>query len=240
MTVTFDIQPDQDFQPIQAVFFDLDGTLVDTAPDFLRTINLLCQKHGYPKPSAEALHDQVSAGVRAMMLLMFGEKSAQIADDDPQLLALRQEFLDIYEANICVDSRVFAGLDRLLDRFDEKGILWGVVTNKPRYLSELLLEKLGLSQRCAVLVCPDDVANTKPDPEPLFLACKVTQTNPQYCVYVGDHLRDIEAGQQAGMLTVLAGFGYIVPEEKDQLPTWEANKIVQTPEALVNFIEALL
>lgn len=224
-----------------AVLFDLDGTLIDTASDFVRIIKLMCAKHEHSAPSDEAIREQVSAGSKAMVRLMFGEL-ADVADDDPTLLAYRQEFLDLYEADICVDSRLFAGLDELLMALEQHTVPWGIVTNKPRYLAENLLEKLNLSTRCAVLVCPDDVTRTKPDPEPMILATDRltakfgTVFDPKACIYVGDHIRDIQAGKSAGMTTVVAGFGYLSAQDRVQLPTWGADKIVETPEQLKQFI----
>lgn len=226
---------------IQAVLFDLDGTLIDTAPDFIRIIKVMCDKHNHPVPSNEVIREQVSAGARAMVKLMFGEL-ANVADDNKKLLVYRQEFLDIYQADICVDSRVFSGLDNLLIELEIAGVPWGIVTNKPRYLAEILLEKLHLTEHCSVLVCPDDVKNTKPDPEPMFLAVKILNEKlglnltPQDCVYVGDHIRDIEAGNNAGMMTILAGYGYIPPQDQADLQAWGADIIINDTEELYNTV----
>ncbi len=227
-------------KPIQAVLFDLDGTLIDTAPDFIRIIRLMCAKHNHPAPTEVAIREQVSAGARAMVKLMFGEKFADVADTDATLLAYRQEFLDLYEADICVDSQLFEGLDALLIALERRGLPWGIVTNKPRYLAESLLAKLQLDSRCSVLVCPDDVTHTKPDPEPMHLA--VSRLNAagfsvtaDACIYVGDHIRDIQAGNAAGMTTVIAGFGYVPPEDSD-LASWGADKIVATSQELSAYL----
>lgn len=226
---------------LQAVLFDLDGTLIDTAPDFIRIIKVMCAKHHHPCPSDDAIREQVSAGARAMVKLMFGEL-AHVADSDPTLLAYRQEFLDTYEADICVDSRLFDGLDALLKNLEAQGILWGIVTNKPRYLAEKLLDKLQLATRCAVLVCPDDVTNTKPDPEPMLLALERLnaqfnrQIQPESCVYVGDHIRDIQAGKAANMPTILAAYGYIPPEDQADLDAWGADYIIHSVTELTSVI----
>lgn len=227
---------------VKAILFDLDGTLIDTAPDFIRIIKVMCQKHNHPCPTDEAIREQVSAGARAMVKLMFGDELANVADSDPKLLAYRQEFLDTYEADICVDSRLFVRLDELLVTLESQGIPWGIVTNKPRYLAEILLEKLNLTQRCAVLVCPDDVKNTKPDPEPMFLAVKILNETlglnltAENCVYVGDHIRDIQAGKSANMRTILAGYGYIPPEDQADLSAWGADVIVDDTHELYKTI----
>lgn len=223
-------------QPIQAVFFDLDGTLIDTAPDFVRIIQQMCADEGRPAPSEAAIREQVSAGARAMVQLMFAEQLGQICDDDPQLLSRRQAFLDRYEIDVCVDSRVFEGLEVLLEKLEAYHIPWGIVTNKPRYLAENLLDKLNLSSRCGVLVCPDDVKNPKPNPEPLYLACQKIGVEPLSCIYIGDHHRDIEAGRAAGMQTAIARFGYLSAADLASIDTWGADVIMQTPKALTDWV----
>ncbi|MDO4441084.1 MAG: HAD-IA family hydrolase [Moraxella sp.] len=228
---------------IKAVLFDLDGTLIDTAPDFIRIIRAMCDKHNHPCPTEEAIREQVSAGARAMVRLMFGEL-ADTMDNDPTLLAYRQEFLDLYEQDICVDSRLFDGLDNLLNTLENKGVAWGIVTNKPRYLAESLLSKLNLTDRCSVLVCPDDVVNTKPNPEPMYLAVERlnqkfgTGITPAECIYVGDHIRDIQAGRASGMMTVAVEFGYIVPDENPH--EWGADKVVADVAELGELVRSLI
>lgn len=230
---------------LDAVLFDLDGTLIDTASDFIRVIKLMCDKYGHLVPSDTAIREQVSAGSRALVRLVLGDVLVDSLGDE-KLLAYRQEFLDLYEQNICVDSRLFDDLDELLRTLEHHGIAWGIVTNKPKYLAENLLDKLNLAERCAVLVCPDDVRNTKPDPEPMFLAVKRLNeklskaTQPNNCIYVGDHIRDIQAGNAAGMMTVIAGFGYLSADDKEKLATWQADKVMATPYDLVQFIKGLL
>lgn len=219
---------------IQAVLFDLDGTLVDTAPDFIRIIKKMCSQHNHPCPTDEAIRQQVSAGATAMVRLIFGEELADNLQNDAKLLSYRQEFLDLYEQDICVDSCLFLGLDELLQQLQNKQIPWGVVTNKPRYLAEKLLKHFKWTQGCAVLVCPDDVKQTKPHPEPMYLACQKLLVDPSACIYVGDHIRDIQAGKAAGMMTAVAAFGYITPDVDIQ--TWGADAILQTPRSLSDWI----
>ena len=231
----------------QAILFDLDGTLIDTAPDFIRIIRTMCDKYQRPYPSETAIREQVSAGSFAMVRLMLANEfdedithqlATTLSNDDPKLLAYRQEFLDTYEADICVDSQLFDGFEQMLTVIEKQiNKPWGIVTNKPRYLAELLLEKLNLSHRCSVLVCPDDVTNTKPDPEPLLLACNKLGVEPKHCIYVGDHIRDIEAGNRAGMITVLASYGYIPPEDKEDLSAWGADFVIDCPQKMDDFIK---
>lgn len=220
----------------KAVLFDLDGTLIDTAPDFIRIIKLLATKHALTVPSDSTIREQVSAGARAMVKLLFG---LDIPDDDPTLLAYRQAFLDAYEMDICVDSQVFDGLDELLAFLETHHIAWGIATNKPRYLSEQLLEKLALSDRCSVLICPDDVKNAKPDPESLLLACQKLSISPNECIYIGDHQRDIIAGNAANMTTIIAEYGYLSQNDKNNLDNWRADFIAKTPSELTQLIKTL-
>lgn len=224
-------------QKLQAVLFDLDGTLIDTAPDFIRIIKLLCQTHHMQAPSDSAIREQVSAGARAMVKLMFDNPN--LPDDDARLLSFRQIFLDEYEKHICIDSQLFDGLNDLLLFLEAQNIKWGIVTNKPKYLAQALLEKLNLDNRCQVLICPDDVKHPKPNPESLLLACDILQVAPKNCLYVGDHRRDIEAGNLANMTTVIASYGYIPPDDKD-LDTWEADNIIHTPAELLSYCQSFV
>lgn len=212
------------------ILFDLDGTLVDTAPDFIRIIKALCQQYAHPTPSDDAIRAEVSSGARAMVALMLGQTCFD--DHNPILLAYRDVFLQTYAKDICVDSRLFDGLDNFLSSLEKQGIAWGIITNKPRHLAKALLDKLNLSQRCAVLVCPEDVKQTKPDPEPMFLACNTLNIQPKNCLYIGDHPRDIIAGKQAGMTTMIAGFGYL-PPDSGTLDTWGADSIAMTSDELI-------
>lgn len=219
---------------VTAVLFDLDGTLIDTAADFVRIIAKMSDDNNWQAPSEVAIREQVSAGASAMVQLML-RHNEQLDMSEEQLLEFRQQFLDDYEADICVDSRLFAGLEAVLDELDGKKVPWGIVTNKPRYLSEQLLEKMQLDERCRVLVCPEDVTRKKPDPEPMYLALEklgIARGGAASVIYVGDHVRDIDAGNAAGMQTVLAAYGYIPPEDQKTIKKWGADYIVETPKQL--------
>lgn len=209
-------------RPIAAVLFDLDGTLIDTAPDFIRIVRKLCAEDGIPEPSAAQIRSQVSEGARAMVRLIHPELPLA----DPALLTYRQRFLDEYAQQIAVDTVLFEGMAALLDSLEQRHIAWGIVTNKPRYLSERLLIALGLQQRCAVLVCPEDVQHAKPDPEPMFLAANQLGIAADQIIYVGDHPRDIDAGRAAQMPTILAAYGYLPPERAHDLNDWQADHVV--------------
>lgn len=217
---------------IKAVLFDLDGTLIDTAADFVRIIQAMCREQNRPVVDAAAIRSQVSEGGRAMVKLVFPELDV----DDPILWQHRQDFLDRYGADIAVDTTLFAGMDTLLQQLEQRAIPWGIVTNKPRWLSEALLKALALTERCQVLVCPEDVKQTKPDPEPMFLAAKQLDIAAKDIIYIGDHPRDIDAGKAANMPTVLAAYGYLPPDRAADLASWEADYIVDDVEALAQLL----
>lgn len=218
---------------IKAVLFDLDGTLLDTAPDFYRVLNAVQQRRAMPAIAYEHLRTRASDGSRAMLKLAFGE------DISEELLApLVSEFLELYESEPVANGALFAGIDQLLNMLEERTLPWGIVTNKPRYLSEKVLESLQLNSRCSVLVCPEDVSQAKPSPEGLLLACEKLNVAAANCIYLGDHQRDIEAGRAAGMLTLACGFGYLKPDERAS--DWQADLLIHRSEDLPEFIGELL
>ncbi|WP_367109993.1 HAD family hydrolase [uncultured Psychrobacter sp.] len=219
---------------VKAVLFDLDGTLIDTAADFVRIIGKMSSEHGWQVPSDADIREQVSAGASAMVELLL-RHNGQSAASEKEMLDFRQQFLDEYDADIYVDSVLFNSLEKILSTLEQNQVPWGIVTNKPRYLTEKLLKAMQLDERCSVLVCPEDVARTKPDPESMYLALEklgIPRGGSACVLYVGDHIRDIEAGNAAGMTTILAAYGYIAVAEKKKLKKWGANYIVETPEQL--------
>lgn len=205
------------------VLFDLDGTLLDTAPDFVDSLNrLLGLKEMSPLPP-ELIRNHVSHGSRALVALAFGD-----GRDDYE--ALRQEFLAIYAEHLSRKTRLFDGFEPLLAQIAHNRLPWGIVTNKPELYTRMILEDLRLSPAPGTVVCPDHVQHTKPDPEPMFLAATQLGVAPHRCVYVGDHRRDIEAGRAAGMTTIAAAYGYI--DDDDPASSWAADHLVEHPSDL--------
>lgn len=217
-------------RPPSTVLFDLDGTLIDTAPDFIRCLNHLREESRLAPLPGEGIRPHVSDGARAMIRLGFG-----LEPEDPGYREQHARFLDLYEAGICEETELFEGMDRLLTALEDAGVPWGIVTNKPVRFAEPLLAALALDARCSALICPDHVTDRKPHPEGLHLACQRMGASPDHGIYVGDHARDIEAGRNAGMVTVAVRYGYIVnPGEVD---LWHADHTVDTVDELVKLLQ---
>jgi len=212
------------------VLFDLDGTLIDTAPDFIRCLNELRLSHGLPALPAPHIRRSVSNGARAMIKVGFG-----LEPDHPDYLEKHTAFLDLYEAGVAVETTLFEGMDNLLKSLEARGIPWGIVTNKPVRFAVPLVEALGLANRCAAVICPDHVTQRKPHPEALFLACKEVGVEPTAGIYVGDHERDIEAGRNAGMTTIAVRYGYI--EQPETVDLWQADLIADTVSDLAKLLQ---
>ena len=191
---------------LEAVLFDLDGTLIDTAADFHRIINILREEQNLSPISYEALLPSVSDGARAMVETAFSAHTDTIF---ASLSELQARMLELYLAQTCVDSHPFSGITTLLQWLGEQSVPWGIVTNKPWLYTEPLMAQLNLQPAAGSLICPEHIQHKKPHPEGLLLACQQLNCAPQNCVYVGDHIRDIEAGNRAGMLTIAAAYGYI-------------------------------
>ena len=199
-----------------AVLFDLDGTLVDTAPDMVAVLDDLQKNEGQvPLPYATA-RAQVSNGAAGLIHLAFPDADAANHE------RLRLQYLELYQESVCVHSTLFPGLAELLDRLDADQCPWGVVTNKPARMTDPLLAGLGLSLRAACAISGDTLEQRKPHPAPLLLASEQTGVAPARSVYVGDAARDIEAGRAAGMATIAVEYGYI---NEDDPQTWDADHI---------------
>lgn len=212
-----------------AVFFDLDGTLADTAPDLAAAANRLVVEHGYPPVPYETLRPVASHGARGLIGAAFGKRP-----EDPEFPALRDTFLNYYEADIAVHTRLFDGMGDVLARLEAADIRWGIVTNKIARFTVPLVAKIGLTPRASAIVSGDTTPHAKPHPAPLLHAAEVSGVTPRRCVYVGDDLRDIQAGKAAGMITVTAAYGYCgegAPPE-----TWGADHLIHHPSELISVL----
>ena len=216
-------------KPIEAVLFDLDGTLIDTAPDFVTVVNTLREEQNKPALTEQAVRAQTSNGGRAMTTL-----ATDVGADEDGFADHLKRFLTLYEQNLAVETQLFDGMATVLERIEAEQIPWGIVTNKHSRYTVPILKALQLFERSASNVCPDQVTRTKPDPEPLLLACQQMGVDPKKTVYVGDHERDIIAGRAAGMITVAALYGYI----NDDPAQWQANYTIEHPAELNNLLFA--
>ncbi len=209
----------------KGVFFDLDGTLADTAPDLVAAANLLRIARGLTPLPYELLRPTASAGARGLIQGAFGYDN-----NHPQFEELRDEFLSNYEKNICVHSKLFEGMNELLHALEKNQIAWGIVTNKVERFTHPLLKLMQLHERSGAIVGGDTTPHSKPHPAPILKAAEICQINPTECLYVGDDLRDIEAGRAAGMKTVAAAYGYCGCDEP--VSAWGADYIIDHPSDL--------
>jgi N-acetyl-D-muramate 6-phosphate phosphatase len=214
---------------VEAVLFDLDGTLVDSAPDLAGAANELRQARGLPPVAFEQLRPMVGSGARGMLKAAFG-----IDPSDPQFDTLRTAFLARYEARILRETRVFVPMEPVLAALERRGLPWGIVTNKIARFSEPLVEGLGLMSRCAVLISGDSTPHAKPHPQPLLEAASRLRLPPQRCIYIGDDRRDVEAGRSALMPTLAAAWGYLGRDES--VHDWNADAVLAHPDELLNWL----
>ncbi len=211
---------------LDSVLFDLDGTLADTAPDLGGTLNELRRHAGLPALPITTLRPYVSNGVRGLLRIGFG-----IAPDHPTYAELQQRFLEIYPVRLCVDTCLFQGVPRLLDRLEVMGIAWGIVTNKAQCFALPLVDQLGLARRAACIVSGDSARRPKPYADPLLLAAGMLRTAPSRCLYVGDDLRDVQAARAAAMTSVAATYGYLGASEP--VSAWGADHLIAEPTELL-------
>jgi phosphoglycolate phosphatase len=215
--------------PFHGVFFDLDGTLADTAPDLVAATNqLLIARKLAPKPY-EVLRPHASAGARGLLEGAFG-----ITPEHPDFIPLREEFFLNYEKALLVHSKLFDGMDDLLEQMEEANIPWGIVTNKSERFTNPLTEQMGLSQRAVSTVSGDTTPHAKPHPEPILHAARIANIDPTKSIYVGDDIRDVIAGKAAGMLTVAAAYGYCGCKEPPEV--WGADYLIHHPLELLKII----
>jgi len=212
-----------------AVLFDLDGTFADTAPDLGAALNHVRGLHHLPPLPLKITRLQASHGSAGLLKLGFN-----VEPDEAEFPALRDAFLAHYTANICAHTTLFPGMAELINILEQRGLPWGIVTNKPHRFTLPLMQALGYAGRAACLVSGDTCTHAKPHPEPLLYAAKCIDVAPQNCLYIGDDKRDIEAGRAAGMDTLIALFGYIDPHA--DLNAWHATASIATPLELVEYL----
>ncbi|HFD79296.1 MAG TPA: phosphoglycolate phosphatase [Gammaproteobacteria bacterium] len=216
-------------RPVRTVLFDLDGTLLDTAPDLAGALNAVLASNGREMLPFERIRPVVSHGGSALIELGFG-----LEPGHPDFEPLRKQLLDHYQAHIADQTRLFPGMETVLAELERRGLPWGVVTNKPGWLTQPLMDALGLGSRAASIVSGDTLAQRKPHPAPLLHACSRSGSDPAHCLYVGDAERDIEAGRRAGMATLVALFGYLLEDDRPQ--DWGASGLVRHPAEILEWL----
>lgn len=214
---------------IKAVLFDLDGTFADTAPDLAAALNQVLAEENLDLLAYDVIRPVVSHGGAALIKLGFN-----ISEEHLDFERLKERLLELYKNNISVHTRLFDGMETLLTRLKKKQIIWGIVTNKPSWLTEPLLQQLGYMDKAAIVVSGDTTKERKPHPEPLFYACREIACQPSDCLYVGDAERDIIAGNEAGMVTLTALFGYI--EKQDTPELWGADAMIEHPQDIEDYL----
>ena len=214
----------------RTILFDLDGTLLDTAPDLADALNtVLVENQRSPLP-LDDIRPAVSHGGVALVRLGFNMERSNPAFED-----LRERLLEVYRENISRRTQPFPGISELLDSIEQRGLNWGIVTNKPGWLTEPLLQDLDLFNRAACVVSGDTLDERKPHPAPMLHASRLANSRPEQCVYIGDARRDIEAGNNAGMQTLVALFGYL--QEEDEPRNWNASSMIEQPQDLLAWLD---
>ena len=213
----------------RGVLFDLDGTLLDTARDMAEALNRLRIAEGLEQLPFDRVRPLVSHGAPRLIRFAFGEPEGERYE------SLRTRFLDFYSGALAVHTRLFDGFERVLDAVESAGMRWGIVTNKPGWLTAPLLEQLGLTPRCGCVVSGDTLAERKPHPLPLLHAAGLLGLEPGECVYLGDAERDVQAARNAGMIPLVAGFGYL--GATDDPEAWGPEAIFARPEELIDWLE---
>ena len=215
---------------IKTVLFDLDGTLADTAQDLADALNHVLSQNQRDTLSFETIRPWVSHGGQVMI-----KNGFQIELDDPLFESLRQTFLKFYQDNIAQKTDLFPGMHAVLEGIEQRGFNWGVVTNKPSWLTDPLMEALQLHQRSVCTVSGDTLSERKPHPAPLLHACQLAGSQANECLYIGDAERDIIAGQRANMKTLVALFGYL--GENDKPEDWQADAMIEQPEDILHWLD---
>jgi phosphoglycolate phosphatase len=215
---------------IDTVLFDLDGTLLDTAPDLVFALNQVLLEYQRPVVPLALIRPVISLGAHAMIEVGFG-----IQADDPLMETYFQRLLAVYSEHLADQTQLFPEMSQVLDSLEQQQIAWGIVTNKSAWLTEPLLQQVGLATRPFCIISGDTLSQKKPYPDQLLYAAELAKTSPQSCVYVGDAARDIEAGQRAGMATLVALYGYINTTDDPQ--QWGATGMIEHPFALLSWLQ---
>ena len=214
--------------PLAAVLLDLDGTLLDTAPDMVRIANMLRVQEQLPPRAFAELRPYVSHGSAAVLRAAFeGLEGVRLA-------SMQQRFLELYRQHLVIDTRLFAGFEQVLEALEANDLPWGVITNKPGWLTEPLLAQLGLYERAACVLSGDTLPVRKPDPLPLLTAAQRIAVAPERCLYLGDALRDMQAARAANMVALAARYGYIGPQENTA--DWPATGWIDSPLELLDWV----
>jgi len=213
---------------LSCVLFDLDGTLVDTAPDLISCLNHALTKHDFANVPPETVKPFISYGAAAMI------RASLPTSDATVMTEILATMLDYYQDNIAKHTVFFPGMQNTLVAIEERGLKWGVVTNKRERFTNPLMDALKLTHRAACIISGDTTANPKPHPEPMLTACRQAGVNPEQCVYIGDAEHDITAGKSAQMKTLAALYGYIKPGDTPE--TWGADALIASPDQLTTWI----
>lgn len=216
---------------LACVLFDLDGTLVDTAPDLMRCLNKALTQHGFAEISHEAVKPSISFGARAMIAASLPEGTDTVIQE-----ALLVTMLDFYEHHIADHSIFFEGIENTLSQIEAQGLKWGVVTNKRKRFTNPLMAALNLTGRASCIVSGDTTGFEKPRPEPMLAACDQAGVKPEHCVYIGDARHDIVAGKKAHMKTLAARYGYLKPGDRPE--NWGADAVIESPAQITDWIGA--
>lgn len=213
----------------QAVLFDLDGTFADTAPDLAYALNLMRKARALSPVPLAATRPVTSSGARGLLSAGFG-----MTPSDADYPAMREEFLRLYEANLCRESRLFPGMAELIEQLESRGVAWGIVTNKGERYAKPLIAALAPAMKCCCVIGGDTTPHLKPHPAPLLAASCALGIAPGACMYVGDDARDIQAGRAAGMATVAVRYGYLNGGAPDN---WGADAVIDRPQDLLSLLE---
>ncbi|WP_299018265.1 HAD family hydrolase [uncultured Photobacterium sp.] len=216
--------------PIRAVLFDLDGTLLDTAPDMADAANKVLADHGHDPLTYEQIQANTSYGAKGLLTAGFGKIPAHLDHK-----YLRQQFLDYYQQNICDGTSIYRGITTLLKYLEIQEVPWGIMTNKPGFLTELLLPFFPALMKAQTVVCGDTLTVAKPHPEPLLYASELLGVPHTDCAYIGDIEKDMIAARAASMHGYVAGWGYIGEHHSPR--TWQSSGILPTPESLIDTLE---